>query len=149
MNFATFERAQVAGFAFLEAQHTGNLDCMRAIAFVLRNRVRAGWGDGSWLSVIADNARVAGNEPLPGRQIEGASDRLLQMIVRDIDDIYLGQDRIDDTIRDITTSSDRKKPALYYCFVNREIRPWFTGNIIRQSQEHAHIGTIGALMLYR
>lgn len=147
MNYATFERAQVAAFAYKEAQWTGSLDCMRAICFVLRNRVRAGWGNGTWLSVINAASHCAGyvGEMAP----DGENDRLLQMIIRDIDDIYLGSDRMDDSVRDIVVTDDRKKPALYYSFINHPIRDWFKENIIRNSQEHAHIGNIGPMMLFR
>jgi len=146
VNFATFERAIVAEFAYREARFTGSLDCMRAICYVLRNRVKAGWGDGSWLSIITQHPAMAGNDPRA--QAMDYSDRLLQLIVRDVDDIYLGQDRFDDSVRDIVCTDDRKKPALYYCFPDN-LRPWFVENIIRNSQDHAHIGNIGSLMLFR
>lgn len=147
MNFATFERAQVAAFAYREASSSGSLDVMRAICYVLRNRVRNGWFESSWLTVMGQAHETAAHVPelfVPMR----SQDRLLQMIVRDVDDIYTGQDRSDDNICQIV-AGDRKHPVLYWAFVNRQFVPWFTENIIRQSQEHAHIGTIGPLLLYR
>lgn len=146
MNLATFERAQVAAFAYCEARSTGSLECMRAICYVLRNRVKAGWGDGSWLSVMGSTA--VGN--LPQDQEVNGSDRLLQMIVRDIDDIYLGQERFDDSTRLVVCGDNPPKTsALYYMFVDRKPQPWFVEHIIQQSQEHAQIGNIGPLMLYK
>jgi hypothetical protein len=50
MNLATFERAQIAGWAYRRARHTGSVDCMKSLCYVIRNRVMAGWGDGTWLS---------------------------------------------------------------------------------------------------
>ena len=52
----------------------------------MRNRVKAGWGDG-WLSVILSAGTVTGNLPLPMNEIYSTTDRLLQMIARDVDDI--------------------------------------------------------------
>ena len=152
MNHATYERAQVAAFAYNEARYTGQLECMRAICFVLRNRVKAGWGDGSWLSVLETSWVVAGNEPRPSKPEEPVSstDRLLQLIVRDVDDIYLGQDRLDDDTRRICLGDNPPKTAaLYYAFVDRPIRDWFQVNIIRETGEHPHMGNIGTMMLFR
>jgi hypothetical protein len=164
MNFAAFERAQVAAFAYREARFTGSLDSMRAVCYVLRNRVKSAWGDGSWLAVMeaahltaATNDR--GAELSTGNGLPGnsglSSDRLLQSIVRDVDDIYLMQESFDDAVAQVTVarksgiSGDTWKPALYYSFVDRPVRPWFVENIIRRADEHPQIGQIGAMMLYR
>jgi hypothetical protein len=155
MNFTAFERAQVAAFAYRQARHTGSLDCMRAVCFILRNRVRSAWGEsGSWLSVIAQSHLTAAAFEPSDVELASANggfkpdDRLLQMIVRDVDDIYLGQDRFDDRVRQVCCE-DPKKLVLYYCFVERPPRPWFAENIIRNQKEHPHVGQIGAMMLYR
>lgn len=170
MNFAAFERAQVAAFAYREARHTGSLDCMRAVCFILRNRVKSAWGDGSWLSVMEAAQLMSATNgsqndgaatDLAGGKAQGiAGDRLLQLIVRDVDDIYLGQDNFDDRVRQVvcgdtrlstSLSSSNKdwKPALYYAFTDRPIRPWFVENIIHRPEEHAQIAVIGSMMLYR
>ncbi len=163
MNFAAFERAQVAAFAYREARSTGSLDCMRAICFILRNRVQSAWGDGGWLSVMEGALNVAAHEepepnvPMNDGARKSTSDRLLQMIVRDVDDIYLGSDSFDDRVRQVVCGDNPSaklghkdwKPALYYSFVDRRLRPWFVENIIHRPQEHAHIGQIGPMMLYR
>jgi hypothetical protein len=205
MNFSSFERAQVAGFAYREARHTGSMDCMRAVCFVLRNRVKAAWGDGSWLNIIAAHHLVAANfdawtmgelaplnmntdttagylaSPLSGAAEERRSgpagaepnspgvgmvsgfqsgDRLLQQIVAQVDDIYFGQEAFDDRVRQTAccelaplpeAAKPNRKPApcLYYSFVDRPPRPWFAENIICRSQEHAQVGQIGTMMLYR
>lgn len=158
MNFATFERAQVAAFAYREAHASGSFDAMRAICFVLRNRVKAGWGDGTWLSILESAGIVSADDYKTSEVLEAASggqglssDRLLQMMVRDIDDIYLGQERLDDNVRRVVCGDDpkEKRYALYYCFANRTPRPWFTDNIIRQAGDHAQIGTVGTMLLFR
>jgi hypothetical protein len=173
MNFAAFERAQVAAFAYREARRTGNLDCMRAVCFILRNRVKSSWGDGTWLSILASSyLHSAGWEPFvpgemvpnsdapaPGAMITGfkSDDRLLQLMVRDVDDIYLGQDNFDDRVRQTVCGDDSSlkpgkrefKPVLYYCFVDRDPRPWFKENIIRRPQDHPQVGQIGTMMLFR
>jgi hypothetical protein len=150
MNLATFERAQVAAFAYRQARHTGSLDCMKAVCYLLRNRVKAGWGDGSWLSVIEAAGAVAGNSLASEPSAHfSASDRLLQLIMRDVDDIYLGQEHWDDAARMVVMGDDAKKPgALYYSFVDRDPSSWFVENIVRKPAEHAHVGNIGPMMLF-
>ena len=174
MNFAAFERAQAAAFAYREGRHTGSLACLRAILFILRNRVKSGWGGGSWLAVVEAAGETSGHlaiEPSgdfqsPDHPIAQSSDRLLLMIVRDVDDIYLGQESFDDPVRQVVCGTDhpmagrtgragafwvnRWNPVLYYSFVDRPARPWFVENIIRKPQEHPQVGQVGGkMMLYR
>lgn len=148
MIFSAFERAQVAMFGYREARHTGNIDCIRAACLVLRNRKANGWGDGSWLSLIAAAYLTSANCEMPGLDLK-TDDRLLQLIVNQIDDIYLVQDRFDDPVSRIVCGDDPKKSALYFSFVDRQPRPWFVENIIKQPKDHAQISNIGAMMFYR
>lgn len=140
MNFAQFERAQVAKFAYREARSTGSIHCIKAVCYVLRNRVRAGWGDGTWLHVMENNVKVEGHL-LDGWAELDAQDRLLQLIVRDIDDIYQGI-ASDDTA---TVVQD----ALYWHFIDKPVRPWFVQNILRDPQNHPRIGQVGPIALFK
>jgi hypothetical protein len=145
MNMAAFERAQVAAFAYRMGSYTGSLDCMKAICYVLRNRVKAGWGDGSWFSVMASHWDVAGNadQLFPELRSEGhmdPQDRLLQMLVRDIDDIYLGAST-DDT--QIVVGG-----ALYFQFIDQPGTVWFTENIVHQPDHHKRIAQIGTMAFF-
>lgn len=152
MNIAAFERAQIVAFAYREARYTGSLESMKAVCYMLRNRVKAGWGDGSWLSVISAADQVMGNLRTLGDELElSVSDRLLQLMVRDIDDIYLGQDFFGDNPTRLVACGDNppKTAALYYMFVDRPHRPWFVENIVQKRVEHPHIGNVGPVMLFK
>lgn len=149
MNLPTFERALLADFAYQQARYTGNLECMRAICFVLRNRVRSGWNNSSWIAVIGTAAEAMGDYQSK-RILFDTNDRLLQMIIRDVDDIYMGQDRHDDSTRQIAMGdSPTKTAALYFMFVDRPANPVFAEKIVRSPADHPQIGNIGPLMLYR
>jgi hypothetical protein len=156
MNFAAFERAQLAAFAYREARRSGSLDCMRAVCFVLRNRVKSAWGESSWLAVMESAAAVAAHELAPDQEPSN-NDRLLQLMVRDVDDIYMGQEHFDDRVAQVVCDHNpggrmgqaNWKPALYYSFIDRPFRPWFVENIIQKPAEHAQTGQIGKMMLYR
>ena len=86
-----------------------------------------------------------------------ANDRLLMKLISDVDDIYLGQDNFDDSVRRVVCGDNPMAkpgnrewmPALYYHFVDLKPRPWFVENIIHKPVEHAHVGQIGPMMLYR
>lgn len=144
---------------------------MRAILFILRNRVKSGWGGGSWLAVMDGAATSSAHlvvqwtpevdefdlpearSPEPEAR---SSDRLLQMIVRDVDDIYLGQEPWDDPVRQVVCGPGAAPgmkdwhPVLYYSFVDRPPRPWFVENIIQKPAEHPQVGQRGGkMMLYR
>lgn len=139
MNLANLERAQLVAFAYREARHTGSLDCMKAICYVLRNRLKAGWGNGTWLSLMESADQVAGN--LKGNPCAmDAADRLLQFLARDIDDIYLGTSD-DDTKRVV-------QQALYYQFITLQPNEWFVENIVRDPQHHPRIGHVGPIALF-
>jgi hypothetical protein len=153
LNLATFERAQVAAFAYREARLTGSLDCMKAVCYVLRNRVKAGWADSSWLGVLENAPQVMGNLAVvnDGGPALVSHDRLLQLLVRDIDDIYLAQDWGDDPVRRVVCGDEPKdaRAALYYSFVDRQPRPWFVENIVQKPVDHPQLGNVGPIMLFR
>lgn len=151
MNLDTFQRGQVVAFAYRAARHTGSLDCMKAICYILRNRIRAGWGDGTWISVIALQRELEGNTPEQEAPLD-LTDRLLQMLVRDIDDIYLGVS--DDETRGIVEGTMGGEPgrkaqaALYYHFIDQEPTQWFVENIARRPNDHPRIAHIHTLAMY-
>lgn len=141
MNIDTLQRAKLVLFAYEEARHTGSLDCMKAVMYVLRNRLKAGWGDGTWFCLINGARDVAGNERYVAPMID-PKDRLLQMLVREVDDIYLNSGNGDDVTRVVVAE------ALYYQFIDQELRPWFVENIVREPKNHPRTGQIGSMMLF-
>lgn len=145
MTISLFERAQVAAFAYSKARHTGALDCMKAVCYVVRNRVKAAWGDGSWQSVLISANDFAGNNLSP-QLAENApkldvQDRLLQMLVRDIDDIYLGNSN-DDTKLVVAD-------ALFFQFIDQPPRQWFVENIVRDQANHPRIAQVGPIAFFK
>jgi hypothetical protein len=155
VNLDTLQRAHLVDFCYAEARHTGSLDCMKAVAYVLRNRRAAGWGDGSWQRLMNAAATTAGNDYHNGVEAD-LNDRLLQMLARDIDDIYLGTSN-DDVRRVVegtlapegTGSPGKPAPAMYYQFIDLPVRTWFVDNIVRDHENHPRIGQVGMMALFR
>lgn len=142
MNVSTFERAHLAAFAYQLAAKTGSLPCVKGICYAMRNRVKAGWGDGSWMTVIAMHDQVSGNLPTVGALAQlDISERLLQLIIRDVDDIYLGGDQGD--------TEKVVQDALYFQFIDQPARQWFTENIVRDAANHPRVAQIGTIAFFK
>jgi hypothetical protein len=139
LNIDTHQRASLATFAYMEARHTRSLNCMKAVCHVLRNRMRAGWGDGTWYGAMNLHGRVAGNPEAEWAEWE-PNDRVFQLLLREIDEIYLGVSE-DDT-RVVVGK------ALYYVFIDRPVTEWFEQNIVRDPANHPHRGHIHPMALY-
>jgi hypothetical protein len=141
VNAGTFERAMLAAFAYQQARHTGSFDSMKGVAYIVRNRVLAGWGDGSYLAVMNAHSDVT-SDALPDTQRPlDLSDRLLQLLIRDIDEIYNGtsQEKMKDTL----------KEALYFQFITQPPRQWFEENIIRDPEHHPLIASMGIMVFFK
>lgn len=153
MNLQQFERARLAMFAHDEAAHTGSLDAMKAVCYIMRNRAKAGWHDGTLLSVIEAAHESSGNEPRSDRKPISASDRNFQLLLQSIDDIYYGQ--AEDTVRNVVCetqepgSTGKRRPGcLYYQFANRPPRQWFVENIVRDNTNHPRRASFGLMFLF-
>jgi hypothetical protein len=146
MTLNDVQRAALVLFAAREAGPDANLEQMKAICYVIRNRVRAGWGDGNWLTVIEDHASMAANERLEDRiRIE---DRRLQALARDIDQIFFGTE--DDEISKVCARQDKERgPIMHWNFIQRPIRKWFEETICHDSANHPSRAQIAMMMLYQ
>jgi hypothetical protein len=139
MTIDQLQRAQLLLFAHQEAAATGSLAAMKAVCFIIRNRVRKAWHDGNWIEVIEHADEVAGNDATPRPALDVYS-RAFQMLMQAVDDIYYS-----------SASDDVEKvvnEALYYQFVDRPMREWFTEHIIREPTNHARIAHIGTMVLF-
>jgi hypothetical protein len=148
MTLNDIQRAALVLYAARQVGSDGNLEQMKAVCCIIRNRQRAGWGDGNWLTVIEEAPRCGGNDPVdePLR----LEDRRLQHLARDIDGIFYGHD--DDEIsrvcgRQKGEGQDRP-PILYWCFIHRPLRPWFETMIAKDPVNHKMRSQIGFMMLY-
>jgi len=135
-------QAKLVIFAYQEAGWTGSLQCMLAVACVLKNRVDAGWGE--WMDVLEDTHRVEANEIDLQVNMDLADDNLRDLMA-EVDDIYHGI--FVDELTKPENPMGGEATCLYYCFVERPIRDWFAKHII-QSPEHPRVAQVGQMMLY-
>lgn len=142
------EKAALVLFAAREAR---DLQQMKAICYVMRNRVRAGWGEGSWLTVLETADEIAAHNPV-NRKLS-LNERALQLLARDIDGIYFGEADGNDEIATLCgegrgMGGERRPAPLYYCFLDLHIRDWFASHIVQDKQNHRNRGQLGFMMLF-
>lgn len=137
MTLNELQRGALVLFAAREAIDTGSLSAMKAVCFIIRNRVKAGWHDGNWLTCIEHAAEVAGNLPPETPRLLNLNERSLQMLTRDVDGIFHGtaMDELANGFGDPGMKGSR--PALYYQFMNRPASPWFEERIKGDRANHA------------
>jgi hypothetical protein len=151
------QRAALALFAAREAGTAGSLDQMKAIAYCVRNRVKAGWHDGQWLTVIEHSQESAANLVL-SRVILDPNNRILQRIIADIDDIYYGlavagQNKI------TVATAQRFAPdagdienaigkSCYWAWLNQPFTPWFQKYILDSSESHPMRAQMGLMAFF-
>lgn len=131
-----------------EGARHGGLANMLAVAFVVRNRVKAGWHGGDWLAVIADHAIHRGEQATGNRQQATA-----EKTQKNYPDFH------DEVIRDLLGWMDAvfdgaredlwTEGALYYSQLELPQRKWFVDNIVRKPEEHPRVATVGPVSLFR
>lgn len=137
MTLNELQKGALVLFAAREAIDTGSLSAMKAVCFIIRNRVKAGWHDGNWLTCIEYAPEVAGNLPPENPRILDLNERALQLLARDVDGIFQGT-----TMDDLASGfgdpgAKGTRPALYYQFMNRPATPWFQKHIVNDRRNHA------------
>jgi len=152
MTLNDFQRVMLAEFAIRQAGPLGSVEQMKAICYVMRNRVRKGWNDGNWIATIEAAPDHAAHDPLPMR-IDPSS-RTMQRLISDIDDIFysykFGATSDDGSILGNleSTLTEEKHEALYWSYANRPVREWFLKKIQKDGINHPLRAQMGTMMFY-
>lgn len=138
MTLETYIRAQLARFAIEEGARHGGVNNMLAIAFVLRNRVFAGWGD--WVDVVEHAPQKRGTMYLGDHSVLSAAMRTTSVrnLLNRIDEIYSRAD-----IEDITGG------ALFYLEPSLPIADWFKREVLERPEEHPRVAHIGPVWFFK
>ena len=136
MNNETFIKAQLAALAIQEGARHGGVHNMVAVAFVMRNRVDAGWYGGEWMDVIERAGdRVGTFYPLQPINLRDSS---VKAFLQRVDDIYDGSEE-----------DEMTAGALFYCELHRVDREWFKQNVLKDRAEHPMTGSVGQVSFFR
>lgn len=131
MSGDTYIKGKIAAFCVDEAFEAGGADNMLAVAFVLRNRVAAGWHGGDWMKVLEHADTVRGNEKTFARDVD-LRDGSIKAFLQQIDDIYSG-----------AAEDELTAGALYYAELHKVADQGFLENVVRKPSSHPRVATVG------
>lgn len=141
MTYENYIKGKIVDYAANEAWHHGGIEGMLAVAQVLANRVKAGWGD--WSTVLRSAPKFIGTTIAPP-DID-PRDIAFRRMLGAVDDIYNGV--ADDS--NVNVTDDRgETPALYYAELNNIDREWFIENVTQELDRHPRIATVGPLTFF-
>ena len=142
-------KAALAMFAARAAGEKGSLEQQKAIAYCIRNRVKAGWNDGNWLAVIEDADDFMGNLPGPRVRLD-ANGRAFVRLLRDIDEIYYGGQRFAGQTGNEEGDSLESAVgnAKFWLFLSQPFNPWFVEHIIHAPDSHPNRGQMGLMQFF-
>lgn len=136
MNADTYLKARLAHFALTEGVSAGDVDPMLAIAFVLRNRVDAGWFGGDWMRVL--DTFASANQTPPQRSVFRLEQTIVRLLLNQMDDLYSG-----DTADTLTDG------ALHYADLTLPIAPWFRTQVLGDPTHHPRCATVLPFAFFR
>lgn len=143
MTVADFEMALASLLAWREERSNGS-NGMLAVLFVLRNRVKAGWHEGSWtrnidahnqfssISVLGDSQTIA---------YPDVRDPQFLQILQAVDSVYEGN-RVDNLSNGALYYADLASPGYTK-------GGWFQRNIIEHPDLHPRVATVGTTTYFK
>jgi hypothetical protein len=116
---------------------------MLAVLFVVRNRSKAGWSQGSWTQIIESHNQFS------SISVVGNSQTVLYPDPRDPDFISVMQ--LVDSVYDGTRADNLTDGALYYADIGRGITlgGWFEKNIINDPTNHPRTAQVGTTTFFK
>lgn len=139
MTSEAFIKAQYLLLAWREAHRYGGLDNMLAAAFVIRNRVKAGWHGGDWLEVMGNHYSFSAEEtPAGAGELPDVRETNFRILMQKIDDVFSGM-----------ATDKMTDEALYYAELHNVTREWFAINILKKREEHPMVAQVGPVAFFR
>lgn len=163
MDISSFVVSQLSLFAWREGERLtpGSNEAKLAIAFIISNRVKAGWGNSDWLQVLEDVATHSASEKEEMLTFDQPDPwdpdwRLLSAAARGIYDGTMKDDLTwTPNARSLaanvpgadTGKQNQSRPSFFYANLNMPIRSWFLEKVIRKSDDHPRIGSIASSLV--
>lgn len=159
MTLNDVQRAELALFSARAAGPGASLEQMKAVAYCIRNRVKGGWFDGQWLSVMEHAGSTEANKGQEPWYLD-PTDRALQRLIADIDEIYYGGGPAGGRVQEAAPMAAQRFPAeggdleaavgksFYWVWLNRPFTVWFRQNILERSDIHPLRAQMGLMAFY-
>lgn len=150
-----FLKSQLALTAWRDGKDDG-LSGMLGVCFVIRDRVRAGWYNGDWLSLLAHHREYSWTDAPYSDELPSTRNYAFDLLLKEIDGVFAGTRENDVTQPQEALSTvfqfqnmAAKPVALYYARLSDpQIRPWFVENISRVVDKHRLIASVGSLSFF-
>lgn len=144
MNTDNFIKALLVERVWKE-DHQNSINGLKCAAFLIRNRVNAGWG--GWLQMIQRWEDYAGNVSGPFPNYPNGNDPLFRAILTGIDAIYDGSE-VDKITQAENPITKKMTIALYMADLNKPLTPFFKERILADKENHKMCGQCGTLFLF-
>ncbi len=141
MIVADYEKGLAALLAWREERSNG-INGMLGVLFVVRNRAKAGWSQGSWSKIIEAHNQFS------SMSVSGDSQTVLYPDPRDPSILSVLQ--LVDSVYDDTRPDNLTGGALYYADIGRGVSTdsWFYKHIV-QSPDHPRTAQIGTTTYFK
>lgn len=140
-------KGQLGLLAWREGHVHGGLDNSLAVAFVIRNRVRAGWHGGSWTEVLENHSLYAATLEIPASKLPDMRDPNVMRFFQMIDGVYEGSLADKLTVAPATKNGEGKG-GLFYGELHRPLRAWFQKNVLDDAENHPRTSQIGQVTFF-
>lgn len=133
-----------------EAREEGN-NGMMAVAFAIRNRVRAGWYGGNWIEVLSNLDKSSSRLEPPTTMIPDTRPFHIMQFMQIIDNIFSGAQEDNITIMqggEAKALGFKVPVAMYWARLDQITNPWFLENIVRKPEQHPRIAQVGQTFFF-
>lgn len=147
MTGETVIKGQLALLAWREGHVHGGLDNSLAVAFVVRNRVRAGWHGGSWAGVLENHSLYSSVLEIPSPKLPDMRDPNVMRLFQMIDGVYEGslQDKL--TVAP-SMKTGEGRGGLFYAELHHVTRPWFVSHVLGDQENHPRTSQVGQVTFF-
>jgi hypothetical protein len=128
---------------------------MKACAFTIRNRVKAGWYGGDWISVLAHHREWSARIEPYSEELPDPRNYAFNLFLQDITGIFTGLVEDNITVTDSSASirqnlplSAGPSPVLYYGRLDQITNPWFLEQISQNHDKHRVVAQVGLLHFF-
>lgn len=155
MKAEDYIKAELARISYLDGRDEGLNGCV-AVALVIRYRIRAGWFNGDWMSLLSHHQDYAAVLTEYTHELPDPRNTTFGMLLQQIDGIFSGS-REDDILTPgpsmgqiVAFDGQPARPvALYYGRLNDpNIRPWFLESISQNHDNHRQVASVGGLTFF-
>lgn len=147
-----FIKAHLALRAWQDGYSEG-LNGMLAVAYAIRDRVRAGLYAGNWTQVLSHHREWSCKLEPPADTLPDPNNFAFRTFLQTIDGVFNGSAEnnitvAQDPISRYMSLATPPSPPLYYGRLDEVTNPWFLEEICRKPDTHKRVASVGMLTFF-